>query len=169
MPQMFSPPICRDGGHVIAKSFTPLLLVFGMILVSPALAGEVVEIQVLQMQAAPATQPTTMPVADAELADHSAVVVSIETSPDSTGQFHANSTIAETRISLDGRVSAMPMGRRQLEVTFSCSGPGFVEEVTTNVVLSVNEQKMIGGSLGGPGERSILAGVKSRVSDKSNK
>ena len=154
---------------MIAKLFATLLLVLATIVVPPPLAGEVVEIQLLQMQMLPATQPTTMPLADAELADHSAVVASIETSPDSTGQFHANSTIGETRISLDGRVSAMPIGRRQLQVTFSCTGPGLVEEVTTNVVLSVNEQKMIGGLFGGSGERSILAAVKSRVSDKPSK
>ncbi len=136
-----------------------LLTVVGM--GSFAVAGAIVEVRVLvddrpnpDAKEPAAAQPVDPP-KDAK------VVLSVESLVGADGDFHAKCVVDGTTIRLTGRVTATDDGKRKVSIDFSQRGRAGGQQVSTNVMLAPDEQRVIGGLTGrGGGARLVAVRIK---------
>jgi hypothetical protein len=137
---------------------------FSLILACGALAAANDIVEVRMVETATPLQPTTKPAADAarEVPKNAKVLLSIEALADSGGDAQAKCSIGDdTTIILEGHLKVSTDGMRRLEITFSRRNSQGSHEVRgANVVLGLNDPKVIGGLTTAKFSYLIVATVK---------
>ena len=144
--------------------FQRVLIVSLLTLLAPtsfAAAGDVVEVRVLEDdrpsdQNRPAGELPTDPPKNAK------TVLSIESLVGAHGDFHAKCVIDGKTVRLKGRVIAAEDGKRRLSVDFSLRSQGGGQQVTTNVILRRDKERILSGlaSTGDSGALLVAARIK---------
>jgi hypothetical protein len=102
----------------------------------------------------PAATPPVDPPKDAK------VVLSVESLIGADGGIYAKCVIGGQTIRLKGRVTAMQDGKRRVSIDFSQRADADGRQVSTNVILAPDEQRIIGVLTGSNGARLVAVRIK---------